>query len=84
MARWSFTEHPQSVGESWPEHLLMAWSFGGRMIAAGFACLVHGLLPFLFVTTGSSTVHALFDRMVTSRRVKAPAGIDTSEARPSA
>jgi hypothetical protein len=73
MPRLSFTQHPESVGESWIEHMGQAWSFGGLMIAAGLACLVHGLFPFLFVTTGSATVRKLFDRMVTNRRRHADA-----------
>ena len=63
-----FTEHPASVGESYGEHLVQASSFGVRMIVAGLACLVHGLLPFLFVRTGSTAIAALHTRMVTHRR----------------
>jgi hypothetical protein len=37
------------------------------MIIAGCACLLHGLFPFLFVTTGSSTVKHLHERMITHR-----------------
>ena len=62
-----FTEHPQSVGESYHEHMGVAFSFGGRMVLAGLACLVHGLLPFLFVKTGSRTITVLHDRMVANR-----------------
>ena len=65
-----FTDHPASVGESYGEHLVMASGFGFRMIVAGLACLIHGLLPFLFVRTGSATINALHTRMVTNRRVK--------------
>ncbi|MDE2437004.1 MAG: hypothetical protein KGM49_12155 [Sphingomonadales bacterium] len=63
-----FTEHPASVGESYAEHLGVASSFGLRMIAGGIACLVHGLLPFLFVKTGSRQVSVLHETMVTHRR----------------
>ena len=62
-----FTEHPASVGETYGEHLMQASSFGTRMILAGLACLIHGLLPFLFVRTGSSAIAALHTRMVTQR-----------------
>ncbi|SEC97022.1 hypothetical protein SAMN05444164_3253 [Bradyrhizobium erythrophlei] len=68
MARWSFTEHPASVGESYVGHLRSAFGFGVAMIGGGAACLVHGVLPFLHTTTGSSTVIRLHDRMVTHRR----------------
>jgi hypothetical protein len=63
-----FTEHPAAVGESYGEHFATASGFGVRMILGGLACLVHGLLPFLFVRTGSTTITALHARMVTHRR----------------
>ena len=68
----AFTEHPASVGESYLEHLLRAMYFGIRMVFAGVACLVHGVLPFLFVRTGSRAIAELNDRMVVSRRVRLP------------
>lgn len=73
-----FTEHPQSVGESYIEHMGVAFGFGWRMVLAGLACLVHALLPFLFVKTGSRTIDQLHDRMVTSR-VGKPAPADAEE-----
>jgi len=69
----AFTEHPASVGESYCEHLLRAGGFGTRMVFAGIACLVHGVLPFLFVRTGSRAIAELNDRMVVNRRVGLPA-----------
>ncbi|HTT98784.1 MAG TPA: DUF6356 family protein [Rhizomicrobium sp.] len=67
-----FTKHPASVGETYFEHLETASSFGSRMIVAGAACMLHGIFPFLFVTTGSQTVKHLHERMITHRtRVKA-------------
>ena len=68
----SFTEHPASVGESYSEHLFRAVYFGTRMVFAGIACLVHGVLPFLFVRTGSRAIAELNDRMVVNRRVGRP------------
>ena len=63
-----FTEHPASVGESYGEHMGQAVCFGGRMVLAGLACLVHGVLPFLFVRTGSRAISELNERMVRNRR----------------
>ena len=63
-----FTDHPQSVGESYSEHLITASGFGTRMVLAGLACMVHALLPFLFVKTGSQQISALYDTMVANRR----------------
>lgn len=63
-----FTAHPAAVGETYGQHLGQASRFGVRMILGGLACLVHGLLPFLFVRTGSATINELHTRMVTHRR----------------
>ena len=70
-----FTQHPASVGESYGEHLVVASRFGLRMILGGCACLVHGLLPFLFVRTGSKQVSTLHQTMVTNRQRKPLPGI---------
>jgi hypothetical protein len=68
----AFTEHPASVGESYGEHMGQAVWFGTRMVFAGLACLVHGVLPFLFVRTGSRAIAELNDRMVINRRRALP------------
>lgn len=62
-----FTAHPASVGETYFEHLVCATRFSCRMIGAGIACFLHGLLPFLFVKTGSKTICELHDNMVVNR-----------------
>lgn len=62
-----FTEHPNSVGESYFEHLGMAFGFGSRLVLSGFACMLHGIFPFLFVKTGSEAVCELYDRMIANR-----------------
>jgi hypothetical protein len=67
MAKLSFTEHPEAVGETYVEHLGSSWSFAGTMFRAGFAALIHGIFPFLCVTTGSTIVRGLHDRMVIHR-----------------
>ncbi len=65
-----FTEHPAALNESYFEHMAMAFGFGGRMLLGGFACLVHGLFPWLCLTRGSDTVRTLHHRMVMHRTVK--------------
>jgi len=65
-----FTEHPDSVGESYFEHMGVALSFAGPLLAAGLAAVVHAVLPFLCVTTASGTVKRLHARMV--NRVSRP------------
>ena len=63
-----FTEHPASVGETYWQHLGFATGVGGRMIAAGLACMLHGLFPFLCVRTGSRTILALHARVTSGAR----------------
>ena len=62
-----FTEHPRSVGETYGEHMGNASYFGIRMVLAGLACLVHAVLPFLFVHTGSRAIEGLHARMSARR-----------------
>lgn len=63
-----FTEHPAAVGETYLAHLRTAAGFGFQMVFAGVACLVHALLPFLFVRTGSDCIGRLHERMQARRR----------------
>lgn len=66
--RQLFSEHPETVGETYSEHMGTAWSFSARLLGAGLACFVHGIFPFLFVKTGSQAITELHERMVTHRR----------------
>lgn len=63
----AFSEHPRSVGESYLQHLGTASRFSGALALAALACLIHGLLPFLFVSTGSRQIRRLHEAMVTHR-----------------
>lgn len=78
-----FREHPASVGESYFEHMGCALYFGGRMLMAALACLLHAFLPFLFQSTGKRTISDLHHRMVTHRhkchRKDMPVTLDPAE-----
>ena len=63
----AFTKHPASVGESYWQHLRVSFGFGGKMLVAGFGCILHGLFPFICTKTGSNTILTLHERMVTHR-----------------
>lgn len=63
-----FTEHPQSVGETYAEHMYTALSFSRELLIGALACGVHAFLPFLFKTTASKRIVILHDRMVTHRK----------------
>ena len=67
MWRKLIVDHPKSVGETYFEHMSAAFGFGFAMVISGIACLVHGLVPGLFVKTGSRTIASLHDRMVLNR-----------------
>lgn len=49
-----FTAHPNSIGETYFEHLFFATKFGFSMLIGGLACLIHAIFPFMFKDTGSN------------------------------
>jgi hypothetical protein len=51
--------HLESVEESYGEHRRFALGVGWTMVRAGFACMIHGLVPALFPTTGSDAIRRL-------------------------
>ena len=54
-----FTAHPNDVGECYLEHGLFACRYGAKMTLGGVAAFIHGLMPFLFQTTGSRITREL-------------------------
>ncbi len=58
-----FMDHPRDVGESYGEHFATAAGFGVRMVVGGVACIIHALIPALFVRTASETVKSLYATM---------------------
>jgi len=70
MAGNPFTHHPREVGESYAEHFANAGGFGLKLIAGGLACVVHAVLPFVFVNKGSETVKGLHRKL--AKRVDKP------------
>jgi hypothetical protein len=51
-----FTQHPRAIGETYGQHARTAFSFGWRMMTGGLACMVHAIVPGVFVKTASRTV----------------------------
>jgi hypothetical protein len=66
--RTLFTAHPQSAGEDYPTHARFAFGTGLKMIAGGLACMIHGLLPFMFERTGSTCINELSQRIANRTR----------------
>ena len=78
-----FTTHPASVGETYLQHLASASRYSFQMIGAGVCCFIHGLLPFLFVRTGSTAVAGLHARMIVNRsRLPGAAAVPARDADP--
>lgn len=64
-----FREHPQSLGETYWQHQRHALHFGSTMIVAGFACVIHAIIPALFLRAGSSAVVRLHRQMADLKRL---------------
>lgn len=74
-----FTKHPQSVNETYFEHLFVASGFAASLLLAALICAVHAVLPFLFEKTGSRMIADLYQRTGPGRIRNAPAG-NTADA----
>lgn len=67
MLKKLFLDHPTSVGESYFEHMKVAFGFGFQMLGGALACFVHGLVPGLCQRTGSQTITALNAKLLAKR-----------------
>ncbi|MCA3000490.1 MAG: DUF6356 family protein [Burkholderiales bacterium] len=63
-----FTAHPQTVGETYWQHMAVALSFAAALFGAAFAALVHAFFPAWFEKTASAKITSLHQRMVCSRK----------------
>lgn len=54
-----FTEHPNSINETYKIHFKFAIKVGYKLFFAGAACIIHSIFPFVFKTTASSTVQEI-------------------------
>lgn len=78
MLRRLLLDHPDEVGETYLEHMQVAFGFGSRMFMASLACFVHGIVPALHKRTGSDCIRALHSRMVKNRVAIRP-GADAAD-----
>ena len=70
-------EHPRDIGETYGEHAGHALTIGLKMLGGGLACLVHAVLPGLFVRTATNAV-ADVQNLMTKRT--SPARLDEQTA----
>ncbi len=69
-----FTRHLEEAGEGYFEHLLFTLRIGSLLLVAAAAIIIHGVLPFIFVSTGS-TIIAHVNTLLSERRARQkPAG----------
>jgi hypothetical protein len=63
LTRRLFLDHPRSLGMTWASHGLGAVAIGVRLLGAGFACIVHAVVPGLFTQTAGKTVTGMYAHM---------------------
>lgn len=69
--------HLAEAGMGYVSHLGRATRIGTRLLAAGGACLVHGLLPGLFTTRATTTIIKLNEEIAgTHKPVREPVWLE--------
>ena len=63
-----FTKHPNSVNETYFEHMCCAFKFHCTLLKLSLCALVHGIFPFWFETTASDGIKELNDCMQNRRK----------------
>lgn len=62
-----FTKHPSEAGETYFQHLIFTLGLGLRFLALGFVVVIHGIFPFVFVTTSSREIERI-SRIMSERK----------------
>ena len=57
-----FLAHPETVEETYFEHMAFALTFSFTLFAAAGAALVHAIVPCMFEKTASRIIAQLYDR----------------------
>jgi hypothetical protein len=63
------TSHLNDAGEHYFQHLLFTIRIGALLILAGAVIVIHGLMPFIMVNTGSNLI-AHINRLLAERRAR--------------
>ena len=58
-----FTKHPNSVNETYLEHMKCTFKFFYTLLGLSLATLIHSVFPFLFEYTASNGIKKLNDCM---------------------
>lgn len=51
-----FLDHPRTVGESYPEHMLASLTIAARLFGTALKCVVHAFVPAWCKTSGSDAI----------------------------
>jgi hypothetical protein len=63
-----FTEHPNSVNETYFQHMRCAHGFHCTLLRLSLCALIHSIFPFWFETTASDGIKKLNDVMQRRRK----------------
>ena len=58
-----FVQHPQTVDETYFEHMRFASWFALKLLAAGSAALAHAIVPAAFEKTAGNIIRELYHAM---------------------
>ena len=75
-----FLTHPHKVGEGYFEHMVFAFTFGGRLAKAAGAALLHAVIPALCETTASQAIIDMHDEIMARRAQMAKSGSVSASA----
>lgn len=67
-----FTDHPNSVGETYWQHMAFAVRFGRKCFMAALYAFTHALFPFLYTKNASKIILELADLIEQSKRAQPP------------
>ena len=59
-----FLKHPEEKKMSYVEHLKHALSLGLETLGCSIIFIVHGIIPALFQTTGSTMIKNLNEKLI--------------------
>jgi hypothetical protein len=62
-----FLEHPRTVGETYPQHMLASLTVASRLFAASIKCVVHAIVPAWCKTSGSDAIVKLHTEIAPRR-----------------
>lgn len=70
-----FNEHPNSVDETYGEHMRVALHFSGHLAIASMKAAVHAFLPWMCCTSASRKVADLHREMTSGARAPVDAAL---------